>query len=199
MKWPSQQDGQPTPTAMYVCMYVSMHVLNTMKISMWYDCILPGYIIIYNDTTTANHAFSIHWPAPRLLRSLPPAVPTSTVKVYSVVGSRLSITTLESVVLIVLIAPATRPAWTEEGWYVTKYTGNPLAWWRVSGVQLTRALLLLMTLSTFTLLTWTVGAVHMRNIYSSSRIEAQTRHAQQHKELLYYRTARWRITPYSVL
>ena len=100
-------------------------------------------------------------PAARVLRSLPPAVPTSTVMVYSVVGSRSSITTLESLVLTVLtvlIARATCPTWTEEGWYVTKYTGNPLASWRVSGVQLTRAALLLFTLSTFTLLTWAVGA-----------------------------------------
>ena len=51
-------------------------------------------------------------PAARVLRSLPPAVPTSTVMVYSVVGSRSSITTLESLVLTVLtvlIARATCP------------------------------------------------------------------------------------------
>ena len=96
-------------------------------------------------------------PGARVLRSLPPAVPMSTVNVYSVVGSRSPITTLELVVLTVLTARATRPTW-EDGWYVTKYTGNPLALWRVSGVQLTRAALLLFTHSTFTLLTRAVGA-----------------------------------------
>ena len=140
------------------CMYVWLY--QCMYWTIWrLACgMYIARIYNYTYTSTANHAFSIHWPAPRLLRSLPPAVPTSTVKVYSVVGSRLSITTLESVVLIVLIAPATRPAWTEEGWYVTKYTGNPLAWWRVSGIQLTRAVLLLWILFTVTLLTWAVGA-----------------------------------------
>ena len=104
-----------------------------------------------------RNATSLSIPAPRVPRSLPPAVPTFTVIVYSVVGSRLSITTLESVVLTVLTARTTLPT-CEEGWYVTKYTGNPLAWWRVSGVQLTRAALLLMTLSTFTSFTWAMGA-----------------------------------------
>ena len=106
------------------------------------------------------HSSSMHWPAARVPLSLPPAVPTSTVIVYSVVGSRLSITTLESVVLTVLTERTTVPS-CEEGWYVTKYTGNPLAWWRVSGVQLTRTALLLLTLSTCTLLTWAVGAGQM--------------------------------------
>ena len=117
-------------------------------------------------TYTAVHIHiqhALYWPAPRLLRSFPPAVPTSTVKVYWVVGSRSSITTLELVVLTVLIARATRPT-CEEDWYVTKYTGNPLASWRVSGVQLTRAALLFFTLSTFTLLTWAVGAVRLKEI-----------------------------------
>ena len=118
------------------------------------------------------HSSSMHWPAPRVLRSLPPAVPTSTVKVYSVVGSRSSISTLESAIcmLTLLTAHATRPT-CEEGWNVTKYTGNPLAWWRVRGVQLTRALLLLLfTLSTFKLLTWLVGAVRMKEIMQQAEV-----------------------------
>ena len=108
---------------------------------------------------------SIHWPAPRILRTLPPAVATSTVKVYSVVGSRSPITTLELVALTVLKALATRPT-CEDGWYVTKYTGNPLAWWRVNGVQLTRTALLLFTHSTFRLLTWAVGAEQKDGVWS---------------------------------
>ena len=103
------------------------------------------------------------WPAPRVLRSLPLAVRTSTEMVYSVVGSRSPTSTLEPVVLTVLTVHTTLPT-CRDGWYVTKYTGNPLAWWRVSGVQLTRAALLLFTLSTFTLLTWAVGAECVQQI-----------------------------------
>ena len=104
-----------------------------------------------------RNAMNLSIPASRVLRSSPPAVPTSTVIVYFVFGSRSSITTLESVVLTALTARTTLPT-CEEGWFVTKYTGNPLAWRRVSGVQLTRAALLLFTLSTCTLLTWAMGA-----------------------------------------
>ena len=119
---------------------------------------------------------ALHWPGARVLRSLPPAVPTSTVMVYSVVGSRSSITTLESLVLTVLIAHATRPT-CEDGWYVTKYTGNPLAWWRVSGVQLTRAALLsVFILSTFALFTWAVGAVWLKEI-KQQRNKEQLQHS----------------------
>ena len=56
-----------------------------------------------------NTLICMSLPGARVLRSLPPAVPTSTVKVYSVVGSRSPITTLELVVLTVLTARATRP------------------------------------------------------------------------------------------
>lgn len=129
---------------------------NLLLPSLSSNCMQVSMYIAYT-VYQSNHWCSTHWPAASVLRSLPPAVPTSTAMVYSVVGSRSSITTLESLVLTVLTVHTTLPT-CRDGWYVRKYTGNPLAWWRVSGVQLTRAALLLFTLSTFTLLTWAVGA-----------------------------------------
>ena len=120
---------------------------------------------------------SAYAPAPSLLRCLPPPVPTSTEIVYAVLSSRPPMTTLEFVELrAVLETGIIRPT-SELGWYVTKYTGNPLAWWRVSGVQLTRALLLLWILSTFTLLTWAVGA----------GCKFRTRFIKRHELVILYR------------